>query len=124
MANASADIVYKSGVFTNITSEHVEIYVSELSRIVRRDGRIFLTAFVEEDVPDATINPTGYVPFFDCTAPLHIVRYSKQWLFSKHGLSTDYFNYHGGVIPRLSEIYLKKVDPKLARPNREATIPA
>jgi len=111
MASASADIVYIWGVFTNMTPDHVEIYTSELSRITRHDGRIFLTAFVEDDVPDVSLNPTDYVPY-DCTAPLHVVRYSNRWLFSlfsKHGLSTVFFHYHGGMFPKQSEIYLRKV---------------
>jgi hypothetical protein len=93
--------------------EHVEIYVSELSRITRGDGKVFLTAFVEEGVPKVSFNPTGYVPY-DCTGPLVVVRYNKQWLFSlfsRHGMIIDDFRYHGGMFPKQSEIYLKKVEP-------------
>src|SRR5205807_5494592 len=68
VANASADIVYMWGVFTNMAPEHVQIYVSELSRIARDGGKVFLTAFVEDDVPEVSFNPAGYVPY-DCNAP-------------------------------------------------------
>jgi len=112
IASASADIVYMWGVFTNMTPEHVEIYTSELSRIVRSDGKLFLTVYVEDGVPNVSFNPTGYVPN-ECTSPLAVVRFSKQWLFSlfeRNGLILDDFHYHGGMFPKQSEIYLKKVN--------------
>ena len=115
VANASADIVYMWGVFTNMAPEHVQIYVSELSRIARDGGKIFLTAFVEDDVPEVSFNPTAYVPY-DCNAPLVVVRYNKQWLFplfSRHGLTIDDFRYHGGMFPKQSEICLTKIESPL-----------
>jgi hypothetical protein len=66
--------------------------------MTRDGGRVFLTAFVEEDVPDETVNPTDYV-IYPCTSPLHVVRYSKQALFSifeEHALGVDEFAHHGG----------------------------
>ncbi len=73
--------------------------------------RFFLTAFVEEGVPEVSFNPTGYVPF-DCAMPLHVVRYEKRWLFSlfsQHKLAVDDFRYHGGMFPKQSEISLTKM---------------
>lgn len=115
VADSSADIVYMWGVFTNMAPEHVRIYVSELSRIARDGGKIFLTAFVEDDVPEVSFNPTAYVPY-DCNAPLVVVRYNKQWLFplfSRHGLTIDDFRYHGGMFPKQSEICLTKIESPL-----------
>jgi hypothetical protein len=106
--SAAADIVYLLGVFTNMKPEHVEIYTSELGRIVRKGGKLFLTAFVEEGVPDVSFNPAGYVPY-DCKFPLNVVRYNKQWLFSlfsRHRMIVDEFRYHGAMFPKQSEIYL------------------
>lgn len=113
LASASADVVYVWGVFTNMEPEHVPVYVSELSRIVRYGGRIFLTAFVEDDVPQVSINPTGYVPY-DCTLPLCVVRHNKEHFFSlfkREGLTVEDFRYHGGMFPKQSEIYLTKEAP-------------
>ncbi len=45
------------------------IYVSEMSRIAREGSRIFLTAFVEENVPEVSFIPKGYVPY-ECVKPL------------------------------------------------------
>jgi ubiquinone/menaquinone biosynthesis C-methylase UbiE len=112
VVSGSADIVYMWGVFTNMGPEHVQIYLAELARIARNGGRIFLTAFVEDDVPEVSFNPAGYVPF-DCSYPLTVVRYSKPYLFSlvtRFGLAVEDFRYHGGMFPKQSEIYLTKVE--------------
>jgi ubiquinone/menaquinone biosynthesis C-methylase UbiE len=110
--DTSADIVYLWGVFTNMVPEHVESYIGEIGRILRSRGRCFLTAFVENDVPKVTFNPTGYVPY-DCDAPLVVVRFSRQWLFSifqQHGLQVEDFRYHESMFPKQSEIYLAKTE--------------
>lgn len=109
--DASADIVYLCGVFTNMAREDVDSYIGEVGRILRPQGRCFVTAFVEDDVPDVTINPTGYVPYV-CNEPLLVVRYNRQWLFStfqQHGLQVEDFRYHETMYPKQSEIYLAKV---------------
>lgn len=106
----SADVVYLWGLFTNLEPDQARIYISEISRIVRNEGRIFLTAFVEDDPADVVVNPTNYVPYV-CSGPLHVVRYSKDYLFSlfaKHGLLVTDFRHHGGTFPKQSEIYLQK----------------
>ena len=116
----SADIVYLWGVFTNMVPEHVESYIGEIGRILRTQGRCFVTAFVEDDVPNATINPTGYVPY-ECSDPLLVVRFSRQWLFStfqQHGLQVEDFRYHDSMFPKQSEIYLAKADTPLHRADR------
>lgn len=113
VADASADVVNLWGVFTNMVPEDVQAYLAEIARILRPDGRCFLTAIVEEDVPDVTINPPGFVPY-ECDTPLAAVRYSKEWMFStfgRHGLRVDEFRYHGTMFPKQSEIYLSKGEP-------------
>lgn len=112
VGDAWADIVNLWGVFTNMKPEDVQAYVGEIARILRPQGRCFLTACVEDGVPDVTINPTGYVPY-DCNTPLAVVRYGRQWLFStfqQHGLQVEDFRYHGSMFPKQSEIYLAKAD--------------
>jgi SAM-dependent methyltransferase len=119
--DTSADVVYLWGVFTNMVPEHVASYVGEIARILRSQGRCFLTAFVEDDVPSVTFNPTGYVPF-DCNVPLNVVRYSRQWLFStfqQHGLQVQDFRYHQSMFPKQSEIYLAKAHTPLHRADEE-----
>ncbi len=108
--DASADVVNLWGVFTNMVPQDVESFIREIGRILRPQGRCFLTAFAEDGVPDVTINPPNYVPYA-CSEPLTCVRYSKQWLFStfeKHGLQVAEFLYHGSMFPKQSEIYVTK----------------
>ena len=69
-----------------------------------------MTAFVEDDVPEVSFNPASYVPY-DCSSPLTVVRYNKQYLFSlftQHGLAVEDFRRHGGMLPKQSEISLTK----------------
>jgi len=110
LADGHADIAYMWGVLTNMRLKDARIYVSEISRLVRQGGRVFLTAFVEDDVPVESINPSGYVDY-ECTGPLTVVRYEREALFSifaRHGLSVDEFAYHGGTHCQQSEISLRK----------------
>jgi SAM-dependent methyltransferase len=110
VADASADVVNLWGVFTNMVPEDVQAYVAEVSRILRRGGQCFLTAFAEDDVPDVTINPANYVPY-ETDTPLAAVRFSKPWLFAlfgKHRLQVEEFRLHGSMFPKQSEIYLVK----------------
>lgn len=111
LPDAHADIIVLSGVFTNMRPEDMGIYVGEISRVLKDGGRVFLTAFVETDVPAASINPCGYVDY-PLSIPLHVVRYEKGFLFrtfAEHGLRVDEFGYHRGVHCNQSELYLGKV---------------
>lgn len=111
LADGHADIVYMWGVFTNMRLDDARIYVSEISRLVRDGGRVFLTAFVEKNVPAESINPQDYVDY-ECVVPLHVVRYDQDLLFSlfaEHGLTIEEFAHHGGTHCKQSEIYLRKI---------------
>ena len=94
--SARADIVYLWGVLTNMEPEHLAHYAGEIARLLRRGGTAFLTAHVEEGVPDATINPEGYTPYA-CSGPLHAVRYDREYLlgtFRRAGLVLTELAYH------------------------------
>jgi hypothetical protein len=48
---------------------------------------------------------------YDCNAPLTVVRFGRQWLFStfqQHGLQVEEFRYPESMFPKQSEIYLAK----------------
>ena len=86
------------------------IYVAETSRILKEGGAVFLTAFVEKDVPSVSLNPEGYTNY-KCGGPLHVVRYEKNFLFStfrQHGLNVEEYSHHVGRHCNQSEIYLRK----------------
>jgi SAM-dependent methyltransferase len=108
LPDGHADIVYMWGVFTNMRLKDARIYVSEIRRLVRQGGRVFLTAFVEEDVPEESTNPVGYVDY-PCKGALHVVRYEKKALlsiFAEHGFRVQEFAYHGGSHCNQTEICL------------------
>lgn len=106
----SADIVCLFSVFSHTTEEDMRIYLEEFSRILDKGGKVFFTTFVEEDVPDVSINPENYR--LRCTGPLHIVRYNKDYLFSildESGYSIVEFA-HATEVDGQSAIYLGRKD--------------
>ena len=60
-----------------MTSSDIQIYLREFARLLTREGRVFLTAFVESGVPDEEENPPGYG--LDWHGSLHCVRFEKQY---------------------------------------------
>lgn len=105
----SIDIVNLFSVFSHTTEEDMRIYLKEFRRVLRGNGGIFFSAFVEDDVPNITINPTRYV-FEKCDGPLHIVRYNKAYLESivkELGYSIKAFT-HATESDGQSAIYLAK----------------
>jgi SAM-dependent methyltransferase len=76
----SVDIIYLFSVFSHTTEEDMRTYLKDFSRILDKGGKIFFTTFVEDDVPNVSINPENY--HLKCSGPLHIVRYNKDYLFS------------------------------------------
>jgi hypothetical protein len=74
---------------------------------------LFFTTFVEEHVPDFSINPDGYR--LKCSGPLHIVRYDKDHLFricAEYGYSISSFT-HQTESDGQSAIYLAKNSERL-----------
>ena len=80
VAENSFDIIYLFSVFSHTTEEDMRAYLKDFSRILDKGGKIFFTTFVENDVPNVSINPENY--HLKCSGPLHIVRYNKDYLFS------------------------------------------
>jgi|GEM_PF-542002 len=109
IADGDADVVYLWGVLTNMAPEHMLIYVSETSRMLRKGGSAFLTAFAEKEVPTSSVNPNAYVSY-PCVGPLHVVRYEGSYLhsvFASQSLSVKAFSYHT-VDEKQSEFHLEK----------------
>lgn len=92
--NQEFDIIYLYSVFSHMTSEDVRAYLKEFQRLLARSGKIFLTAFIEDGVPDMTINPRGYRR--NWSGPLHSVRYDKDFfesLLAESGFAVEHFDY-------------------------------
>ena len=85
------DIVYLYSVFSHMVSDEVQVYLGEFQRLLKPSGKMFLTAFVEDAVPEMTINPKDY--YRTWKGPLHCVRYDMNFfgsLLSEHGFKIDY----------------------------------
>lgn len=107
VADKSIDIIYLWGVFTNLDGGVMNVYLNDLKRMLSPGGKIFFTAFVEENVPAISINPEGYL-LEEYTGPLQVVRYERNYLFSliaRAGLTVDDFIY-GKEFDGQSEFYL------------------
>lgn len=86
----SADIIYLYSVFSHLLTDDVRSSLREFSRILRPQGTLFLTAFVEENVPAEQENPQGYQGR-QWDGPLHCVRFEEGYfsrLLAEYGFQT------------------------------------
>lgn len=93
-ADGEFDLVYLYSVFSHMLTPGVRAYLKDFARVLAPGGGIFLTAFVEEGVPDVTENPESYR--VEWKGPLHAVRYDKSFfegLLSESGLRLGSFEY-------------------------------
>lgn len=89
-ADGEFDVVYLYSVFSHMELRDMELYVREISRVVRGGGGVFVTMHVAEDVPDVTINPADGDRAWQ--GPLHCVRYRRAFveeLFRRHSLAIE-----------------------------------
>lgn len=73
----SIDVVFLNSVFSHMLTKDVLFYLKEFSRVLVSGGIVYLTAFIEEDVPDVEENPDDYID--QSIGPLHRVRYAKNY---------------------------------------------
>jgi SAM-dependent methyltransferase len=88
------DVIYLYSVFSHLKENDIRLYLKEFKRILAPDGKVFLTAFVQDGVPNVSINPTDYV--MDWSGPLHCVRYEKSFLcslFTQAGFTPERVDY-------------------------------
>jgi SAM-dependent methyltransferase len=104
--DASFDIVYLYSVFSHMLENDVRTYVREFRRVLAPGGKVFLTAFVEDDVPPVMENPPDYLRPW--SGPLHCVRYERAFfegLAADAGLHVERF-VHGEETDGQSAVYL------------------
>jgi len=77
----SFDLVFLNSVFSHMLSDDISFYLGQLNQGLIPGGVIYLTAFIEENVPDVIENPPGYLNR-ESTLPLHRVRYNKNFFFN------------------------------------------
>lgn len=108
LESESVDIIYLFSVFSHTIEEDMRAYLRDCSRILDKNGRMVFTTFVEDNVPDISINAENYR--VKCSGPLHAVRYDRDYLFS----ILDEFKFsilnftHGTETAGQSAIYLGK----------------
>ncbi len=88
------DVIYLYSVFTHMTVRDITIYLAEFRRLLAPGGRVFLTAYLEDDVPDVGINPADYREASN--SPLHRVRLNRAFfesLLATHGLAMVRFDH-------------------------------
>jgi SAM-dependent methyltransferase len=101
------DVIVLFSVFSHMNERDMRIYLRECERLLKDGGRIYITAFVEEAVPNISVNPSGYLPVIK--GALHVVRYEKEYLFAilrECGVSIDEFRHHSNGM--LSAMYLSR----------------
>lgn len=74
----SVDVFHAYSVFSHMLTDDVAGYAATIARILAPGGRAWLTAFVEEDVPDCVENPDDYGPL-EWQGALHCVRFNRQF---------------------------------------------
>lgn len=88
------DLVYLHSVIANLVDRDARVYARIFADVLRPGGRVFLTAFVEEDVPPVTVNPSDYV--VESSGPLNVVRYERDFMvtmFQEAGFELELFDH-------------------------------
>lgn len=75
--NGGFDVIQLYSVFSHMRSPDVRAYLKEFARLLAPNGSVFLTAFVEEGVPDEEENPQNYI--MEWKGALHCVRFSDTF---------------------------------------------
>lgn len=106
LADQSADIIYLYSVFSHMEASDVRVYLGEFARLLRPAGKIFLTGFIEDGVPDVEVNPPNYQ--MEWRGALHCVRYSRAFferMLAERGLQVVRFE-HGREANGQSGVYI------------------
>jgi SAM-dependent methyltransferase len=104
------DLVYATGVIPNYYDFEVRILMKDFNRMLKNGGRVFLTSFCEENVPDMEENPPNYL-IDEYSYPKQIVRFEKGFfekLLNEQGFRVDIFE-HQGEVEMQSAYYLTKI---------------
>jgi SAM-dependent methyltransferase len=81
LQGSSFDIAFAHSVFSHMLEDDVQFYLKELHQILKTNGLVYLTAFIEENVPDVEENPPGYLDKVS-VGLLHRVRYAKSYFLN------------------------------------------
>ncbi|WNJ18256.1 class I SAM-dependent methyltransferase [Pontibacter sp. G13] len=80
LAENEIDLIFLNSVFSHMLDSDISFYLSEFHKVLTSNGRVYLTAFVEENVPDMEENPKDYLD--KSVGALHRVRFEKEFFFT------------------------------------------
>lgn len=76
----SFDLIFLNSVFSHMLTDDIVFYLSEFYRTLKPDGKLYVTAFIEDNVESEVENPEGYLG--ESKGKLHRVRFNKDYFFS------------------------------------------
>jgi len=106
------DLITLFSVFSHMWLKDIRHYLLEMGRVLSLGGKIFLTLFVEDDVPDEEENPPEY--HREWKGRLHCIRLNRQTfekLVREANLRVDYFLYRHTNDGQSSYVLSRKDQP-------------
>lgn len=110
-AKEKFDLIFLNSVFSHMISKDIVFYLKEFYSCLKSSGFLYLTAFVEQNVPPEEENPQDYLSI--SSGPLHRVRYEKHFFFdliNKNGFEVLIFLHQYIERTKQSVIVLKKTN--------------
>jgi len=74
------NLIFLNSVFSHMLTTDIKFYLSEFYKVLNMNGKVYLTAFIEENVPNVEENPKDYLN--KSVGALHRVRYEKEFFYS------------------------------------------
>lgn len=114
--SSTYDAVYGYSVLSHMDASELAAYLREICRLLKPDGFAWVTAFVEDGVPDVSENPAGYGPI-PWAGALHCVRFERAYfdsVASSAGLRVHLFEHGQETDGQSSYVLRPSVEPTAA----------
>ncbi|MEL6810601.1 MAG: methyltransferase domain-containing protein [Bacteroidota bacterium] len=103
------DLAFLNSVFSHMMTEDCVFYLNEFQRTLTTGGKVYITAFVEENVPNCEENPENYLGA--SKGHLHRVRFEKKFflnLFDEAGFDVEVFSHQQITRTKQSVVIARK----------------
>ncbi len=104
------NMVFLNSVFSHMVTKDIEFYLDEFSRVMQSGGVLYVTGFVEENVPEMEENPEDYIS--ENHGALFRVRYLKSFylnMFTERGFTISDFVHQGITRTKQSVVIATKL---------------